>query len=128
MDEAAASEGTNLIILYIGVGLTTLAGTVLVLYNLVVLIGVLRAKDPEKASNLSKAAWGLSFAVLFLGPCAAPLGLVAALMGVVETGRVYREQSTLASTTGARMAKTNGGVIITLSVVLSLFAMLTFMG
>ena len=84
----------------------------LALYNLVALIGVMRSADDEGggASALSKGAWGIGCLAAVLFPCAPLFSLIAVVLSRVEIGRVYRDESTLASATPARMGSVNGGV------------------
>lgn len=120
MEESAPS----FVVLYLAGGLGSCLLSVLLVYNLVAVVFFMRERTEGSASGLSKAAWAIGvLAVVFL-PCAWFLGLVALVLGRVERGRIYRDQSSLASATPARMAGINGGMafVVWLLIVVTGFA------
>ena len=102
------AEAPSLIPIYAGSGSIVCIASVLLLYNLIVLVGQIRQKSDEAVSGMAKAAWALSVVSLFLGPCIWLGALVSIVLGRVERGRIYRGESTIASATAARMAALNG--------------------
>ncbi|MEZ4316639.1 MAG: hypothetical protein R3F61_04025 [Myxococcota bacterium] len=121
MEAEAAAQGTSFFILYLFVGVGQCITLLLALYNLVAIVGVMRSDDDGSASALSKGAWGLGCLAAILTPCAPVLSLIAIIMSRIEIGRVYRDESPLASATPARMGSVNGGVAL-------LVFMLVFLG
>lgn len=108
--EVAAGPSTFILSLFGGVGNCIIL--LLALYNLIALIGVMRSKDEGGASAIAKGAWGVGCLSAVIFPCAPLLSLVAIIMSRIEIGRVYRDESPLASATPARMGSVNGGVAL----------------
>lgn len=104
------SESPSFFILYLFSGVGNCVLLLLGLYNLVALVGVMRAENDEAASGLAKGAWGVGCLAAVFYPCAPLFSLIAVVMSRIEIGRVYREESTLASATPARMGSVNAGV------------------
>lgn len=103
-----SSPSYFILYLFSGVGQCVLF--LLALYNLFALIGVMRAETEEGASGLAKGAWGMGCLSAILYPCAPLFSLIAVIMSRIEIGRVYRDESPLASATPARMGSVNAGV------------------
>lgn len=97
-------------ILYLFAGVGNCVLFLLAIYNLVALIGVMRADTEQGASGLAKGAWGMGCLSALIYPCAPLFSLVAVVMSRIEIGRVYRDESPLASATPARMGSVNAGV------------------
>ncbi|MCB9676642.1 MAG: hypothetical protein H6737_16110 [Alphaproteobacteria bacterium] len=110
--EAEAAAGTSFFILYLFVGVGQCITVLLGLYNLVAIVGVMRSEDEGSASGMAKGAWATGCLSAVLIPCAPLLSLVAIILSRIEIGRVYRDESPLASATPARMGSVNGGVAL----------------
>ena len=82
--------------------------SVMFVYNLYAGAQFRREEHDEKPSRLSMAAWGLGLLAYVPFCCPGILALVALGLGVVERRRIYRDRSTLASSTPARLATING--------------------
>jgi hypothetical protein len=123
MDDAAAS----LLPLYLGLGSTFCIGSIVVLYNLVVLVGQIRAKYDEPISGLAKAAWAISAISLLLGPCLVIGAVIGWILSGIEKGRIYRGESTLASLKSASMATVNSIVGIVIFLLLGVAALISFL-
>lgn len=103
------SESPSYFIMYLFSGVGQCVLFLLALYNLVALISVMRSEG-DGASGLAKGAWGMGCLAAIFYPCAPLLSLIAVVMSRVEIGRVYRDESPLASATPARMGSVNGGI------------------
>ncbi len=103
-----ATPSYFIVLLFAGIGNCILL--LLALYNLVAFIGVMRAETEESASGLAKGAWGMGCLAAMFYPCAPLFSLVAFIMSRIEIGRVYRDESPLASATPARMGSINAGL------------------
>jgi hypothetical protein len=101
--------------------------SVLVLYNVFGLVTFLRDDSEESASVMSKAAWGLGVAALFIPPCGVVFALAAIAMANLERRRIYQDISPLVSAGPARMASINGSVALLLYAVLTLGSIVTYM-
>lgn len=113
--------------LYLASGVANCIVLFLALYNLVVLVGVMRADEDDGAvSGLAKGAWGIGCLSALFVPCAPFLSLVALVLSRLEIGRVYRDESSLASATPARMGSVNGGVAFLVWVLLTAGTVLSF--
>lgn len=113
---------------FLGLGLGSCFGVALVLYNLIVLISVLREGGDERPSGLSMVAWGLGFVAVFLGPCGLFLALVAIGISRFEQGRIFNEQSPMRSTRPCEMATINGLLAIVSTVLFTLVTVVAFIG
>lgn len=113
---------------FLGLGLGSCFGVALVLYNLLVLISVLREGGDERPSALSMVAWGLGFVAVFLGPCGLFLALVAIGISRFEQGRIFTEQSAMRSTRPCEMATINGLLAIVSTVLFTLVTVAAFLG
>ena len=129
MDESAevVVEGTSYVLAYIGGGIGWCVIMLLILLNLWNLISMMREKSDESASAMAKAAWAVGFASMFLGPCGWFTALVAIVLAKIETGRIYRGESSIRSATPARMASINGGMYIIVSFVTAFFLATPFL-
>lgn len=107
MEAEPASAGW--VVIGLAGGLGSCLWSVMILYNIGALIGVMRDKGDEASSALSKAAWAVGFFSLVLGPCAWLGALVAMIMANVERRRIFSDKSTFASATPCRHASVNGG-------------------
>lgn len=114
------------IVPFLGLGLGACFGVALLLYNLIVLVSVLREGGDEKPSTLSMVAWGVGLAAAFLGPCGVFLALIAWGLSRYEQGRIYSEQSTLRSTRPCEMATINALLAIVSTVLCTLVAVAAF--
>lgn len=113
--------------LYLASGVANCIVLFLALYNLVVLVGVMRADDEGgNVSGMAKGAWGIGCLSALFIPCAPFLSLVAFVLSSVEIGRVYRDESSLASATPARMGRVNGGVAFLVWMLLTAGTALSF--
>ncbi len=113
---------------FLGLGLGSCFGVALVLYNLVVLISVLREGGDERPSALSMVAWGLGFVAVFLGPCGLFLALVAIGLSRFEQGRIFSELAPMRSTRPCEMATINGLLAIVSTVLFTLVTVAAFIG
>ena len=113
---------------FLGLGLGSCFGVALVLYNLIVLISVLREGGDERPSALSLVAWGLGFVAVFLGPCGLFLAMVAIGISRYEQGRIFTEQSSMRSTRPCEMATINGLLAIVSTVLFTLVTIAAFIG
>ena len=109
--ESTATPGPNALF-FIGLGGASCLGMLLTVYNLFVLIGVFRAKDEEAASGMAKAAWALSLAAWFLGPCGLFVAFIAWVIARLEGNKIWREESPISSATPVRMATVNAGALV----------------
>lgn len=113
--------------MYLGMGVGNCIIFLLALYNLVALIGVMRSSDEDgSASGLAKGAWGMGCLSAMFFPCAPLLSLLAVVMSRIEIGRVYRDESTLASATPARMGSVNGGIAFVVWALVMFTSILSF--
>ena len=101
--------------------------SVMFLYNLYGGAQFRREQHDDKASGLSMAAWGIGLLAYCPVCCPGLLALVAIVLGWVERRRIYRDRSTLASSTPARMGTING-VMALLGYVLITVAYILQMG
>ena len=112
MEEEAAN---GFFLLWVSSGMGSCIWVILVIYNLISLIGHMRADhDGETASGLSKGAWAVGFFSFLLGPCACLGAITALIIANIERGRIYEEASSVASSTPCSMASINGGVVLLL--------------
>lgn len=122
--EAAGSGMPSMFIFGLSASVGSCIFLLLVLYNLVALIGVMRSDDEVGASGLAKAAWGVGFLSVIFITCSPLLSLIAVVLSRVEIGRVYRDESPLASATPARMGSVNAGVAFVIWLILAMGAVL----
>jgi len=105
--------------LYVAAGLGSCVGLVLLMYNVVAAVLFMREEGDGVSSGLAKAAWATGVFALFTWavPCVGLLvALTAVVLGRVERGRIYRDESSLAGATPVRMASVNGGVALAMQV------------
>jgi hypothetical protein len=110
--EAEAADAGSYFILYLFGGVGNCVVMLLALYNVIALVGVMRSDDEGASSGLAKGAWGMGCLSVVFFPCAPILSIVAMILSRLEIGRVYRDESPLASATPARMGSVNGGVAL----------------
>jgi hypothetical protein len=128
MDGVATTAETGLgFVPFLGLGLGACFGVALVLYNLIVLISVLREASDEKPSAVSLIAWALGFVAVFLGPCGLLLAVIAIGLSRFEQGRIFSDQSTMRSTRPCEMATINGLLAIVSTVLFTLVTIASFM-
>ena len=115
--------------IWLTIGATSCFGLLLLVYNVFGVVSLIRDKRDERpASPMSLAAWGVSLASLFLGPCALIPALLALVLARVESGRIFAEQSSMRSTGPVHMANVNAAIAIVLAVVYSLMVLFSFLG
>lgn len=125
MEEGAGGVG---VAFYLLVGIFACLGSMLVLYNLMMVISHLRSEYDEKSSPLALFAWFGSLCGLMLGPCGLFTSLVCLIIARVETGKIYRGDSTPASALPAAMASLNSVVVVLLELVLTVAMVLFWFG
>lgn len=106
------AAGGSFVMLYAMSGVGSCIGILIALYNLIMVIGFMREQTDGAASAMSKASWGVGCLALLFMPCGWFFGLVAIILSRVETGRIYRDESPLASATPTRMGSLNGAMAI----------------
>lgn len=113
---------------YLLLGIFACLSSMLVLYNLVMVASHLRSEYDEKSSPIALVAWFGSLSGLMFGPCGMFTSLVFLLLARVETGKIYRGDSTAASALPAAMASLNSVVVILLDLVLTVALVLVAFG
>ncbi len=124
MEAEAADTGSFFILSLFG-GVGSCVVMLLAVYNIIALVGVMRSDDEGAASAMAKGAWGVGCLSVILFPCAPLLSIVAMIVSRLEIGRVYRDESPLASATPARMGSVNGGVALLVFVLWSIGVLAT---
>jgi len=126
MEAEAAAQGSSFFILYLFVGIGQCITLLLALYNVVAVVGVMRSEDEGSASGMAKGAWGVGCLSMLFIPCAPVLSILAIVLSRIEIGRVYRDESPLASATPARMGSVNGGMALLVFVLMFTGAVINF--
>ncbi len=127
MDETVVvASGPNF--MFLGIGGTGIAcfASVVWLYNLWIVIGMVRDAEAEAASGLAKGAWALSMLAWFVPGCGLlVLGPIAVIMSRMVTGQVYREEASISSNIPAGMASINVGLLVVYAL---MFVVVGFIG
>lgn len=110
------------------IGIFACLSSMLVLYNLVMVVSHLRSEYEEKSSPLALVAWFGSLTGLLFGPCGMVTSLIFLLLARIETGKIYSGDSTAASALPAAMASLNSVVVILLELVLTVAILLAWLG
>jgi hypothetical protein len=110
-------EGINWTYWALSAGLASCIGTTLLAYNAIALVMFMREDSEGPASGLAKGAWAVGLTSLFLSglPCLGVfLPFIAIILGRIERGRIYRDDSPLSGATPVRMGTVNAWIAILL--------------
>ena len=102
---------TNVLFLVVSACIGVVITLVLLLYNVVALVLFLRETSDGDSSTLAKFAWatGLASLTMWCVPCLGTvLGIVSVVVSQIERVRIFRDQSSLAGATPARLGSVNG--------------------
>lgn len=104
-------EASNFVLVYLTGSLGSCFAVVALLYNLVAGVLYAREETEGRSSSIAITSWafGILAMLLFWLPCVGGVAaMVAIAVGYLERGRIYRDQSSLASATPVRMGISNG--------------------
>jgi hypothetical protein len=110
--------GTGSICMYIGTGVGSCLTVLMLISNIVAAVRYLTSEGTEPASPASLAAWGVSVASFFLGPCGFLTALIAVVLARVERAKVFREEASAWSLMPCSMANTNSFAFVVVTVII----------
>ncbi|MEZ4236732.1 MAG: hypothetical protein R3F59_11370 [Myxococcota bacterium] len=124
------TNGGNYVLVWLTGGIGSCLGVVVLLYNAVAAVLFSREETEGRASSLSITCWAIGVLAMLLWwlPCVGgAAGLFSMVVGYFERGRIYRDQSSLASATPVRMGISNGALAVVLHSVLMLVMLVSWL-